>query len=82
MFINYINSVLDLPIFESKYLEKKNVSYYDHFTIMFTCAINSFTAGFFLLIHAFIPDYFIHSGSQIIDVLNLTLQERYESKCK
>lgn len=49
---------------------------------MFSCALQSFKAGFYLLIHAFIPDYFIYTGSQIIDVLNLTLQERYETKCR
>lgn len=77
MFTIYLKSLLELPLFESKYLEKQNVSYYYHLTTVLSYALQSFIAGFFLLIHAFIPDYFIHTGAQLINILNSELENKY-----
>lgn len=55
------------------------LTYYTHFKLSMTLSIKFAMASFKALIHAFLPEYFINSSTNIIIEINELL---IENKCK
>jgi len=59
--------------FRSEYLATNNISYYDNLKKNLFYAINSFMAGVYFLIHAFIPDIYPNRGISCITSLTFKI---------
>lgn len=57
------------------HLQTVNLSYYQHLRGALYFSFQSFKAGVVFFIHGFFPNYFIYTGSNIIESLNNKLKE-------
>lgn len=53
-----------------KHLKENNMSYVEHFIFAFTHGCLCIKAGFFLIIHSFVPGLFQSAGSRLVRKLS------------
>jgi hypothetical protein len=71
----YLESLEQLPIFENEYLNKRNISYYDHFNLSFTYAKISLRAGYYFIINAFFPGKYPTDGQTTMKILKTIIHK-------
>lgn len=59
-----------------KHPQKENMSYFQHFCRAIKLSASSFKASVFLLVHAFVPKYFEHDGSDTINNMYRQINKR------
>lgn len=62
----------------SSHLYFSNQTYIEHFKDSIKYSIKSFKAGIYFLIHAFVPDLCVSSGSEEIHEIELLVRHKYE----
>jgi len=62
------------------HLKNINMTYYEHLTCALSYASKLMFASFALIIHAFLPNIFVNTASDIIKNLNQKMSKTKESK--
>lgn len=74
MFKYYLDSVSELPLFNFSHLEIRKISYIDHLIVALGYAKESLLASYYFIIHGLYPDWYIVSGSNTINELQIKIQ--------
>jgi hypothetical protein len=59
----------------TEHLKENNISYNEHFVFAMFYGVNCCIAGFYLIVHAIFPCFFLTAGSDLVTKLSKTFNK-------